>query len=73
VKKFVVRLELRVRLSDGSRPCLDPVLSANGKVKPLYAAVDGKAETSSRRNLLRPRSAFAAFNELVQQGGRGLV
>jgi hypothetical protein len=44
VKDFVVRLELRVRLSDGSRPYLDPVLSANGKVKPLYAVVDGKAE-----------------------------
>ena len=34
---FVVRLELRVRLSDGSRSYLDPVLSANGKVKPLCA------------------------------------
>jgi hypothetical protein len=44
VKDFVVRLELRVRLSDGSRPYLDPVFSANGKVKLLYAVVDGKAE-----------------------------
>jgi hypothetical protein len=44
VKNFVVRLEVRVRRFDGSRPYLDPALSANGKVKPLYAAVDGKAE-----------------------------
>jgi hypothetical protein len=44
VKNFVVRLKQRVRLSDGSRPYLDPVLSADGKVKPLYAVVDGKAE-----------------------------
>jgi len=44
VKNFVVRLELRVRLSYGSRLYLDPVLSANGKLKPLCAVVDGKAE-----------------------------
>jgi hypothetical protein len=44
VKNFVVPTQLRVRRFDGSRPYLDPVLSANGKVKPLYAAVDGKAE-----------------------------
>lgn len=44
MKNLVVRLKLRVRLSDGSRPFLDHVLSANGKLKPLYAVVDGKAE-----------------------------
>jgi len=43
-KKIVVRLKLRVRLADGSRPYLDPVLSANRKLKPLYAVVNGKAE-----------------------------
>jgi hypothetical protein len=48
VKNFVVRLELRVRRFDGSRPYLDLVLSANGKVKPLYAVVDGKAEHHSK-------------------------
>jgi integrase/recombinase XerD len=37
----VVRLKIRVRLSDGSRPFLDPVFSANGKLKPLYAVVNG--------------------------------
>jgi hypothetical protein len=37
-------LKIRVRLSDGSRPFLDPVLSANGKLKPLCAVVRGKPE-----------------------------
>ena len=31
-------------LPDGSRPFLDPVLSANGKLKPLWAVVHGKGE-----------------------------
>jgi integrase/recombinase XerD len=44
VKAPVVRLKIRVRLSDGSRPFLDPVLSTNGKLKPLYAVVSGKPE-----------------------------
>jgi integrase/recombinase XerD len=39
-----VRIKIRVRLSDGTYPFLDPVLSANGKVKPFYAVVDGKPE-----------------------------
>ena len=43
MKNFVVPTQLRVRLSCGSRLYLDPVLSANGKLKPLYAVVDGKA------------------------------
>jgi integrase/recombinase XerD len=38
----VVRLKLRVRLPDGSRPYLDPVYSANNKLKPGYASLDGK-------------------------------
>jgi hypothetical protein len=44
VKAPVVRLKIRIRLPDGSRPFLDPVLSSNGKLKPLYAIVDGKPE-----------------------------
>jgi integrase len=44
VKAPVVRLKIRVRLSGGSRPFVDPVLSANGKLKPLYAVVHGKPE-----------------------------
>jgi hypothetical protein len=55
VKNFVVRLELRVRRFDGSRPYLDPVLSANGTLNPLYAVVDGKAEHHPEG------SYFAAF------------
>lgn len=39
-----VRIKIRVRLVDGTYPFLDPVLSANGKLKPLYAIVDGQAE-----------------------------
>jgi hypothetical protein len=39
----VVRLKLRVRLPDGSHPYLDPVYSANHKLKPGYASVDGKS------------------------------
>jgi hypothetical protein len=38
----VVRLKLRVRLPDGCRPYLDPVYSANNKLKPRYASVGGK-------------------------------
>jgi hypothetical protein len=44
VKAPVVRLKIRVRLADSSRPYLDPVLSSNGKLKPLYAVVGGKPE-----------------------------
>jgi integrase/recombinase XerD len=44
VKAPVVRLKIRVRLPDGSRPFLDPVLSGNGKLKPLYALIQGNAE-----------------------------
>jgi integrase/recombinase XerD len=40
----VVRLKIRVRLSDGSRQFLDPVSSANGKLKPLHAVVNDKPE-----------------------------
>jgi hypothetical protein len=39
-----VRLKIRVRLSNGSRTYVDPVYSSNGKLKPLYAVVDGKPE-----------------------------
>ncbi len=39
-----VRLKIRVRLSNGSRAYLDPVFSSNGKLKPLYAVVNGKPE-----------------------------
>jgi hypothetical protein len=38
-----VRLKIRVRLPHGSRAYLDPAYSPNGKLKPLYAVVDGKA------------------------------
>jgi hypothetical protein len=44
LKQPVVRLKIRVRLPDGSRPYLDPVPSAKGKLKPLFAFVDGNAE-----------------------------
>jgi hypothetical protein len=40
----IVRLKIRVRLSNGKRAYVDPVLSPNGKLKPLYALVDGKPE-----------------------------
>jgi hypothetical protein len=39
-----VRLKIRVRLSNGSRAYVDPVYSSNGKLKPLYAVVNGKPE-----------------------------
>jgi hypothetical protein len=37
-----VRLKIRVRLANGSRAYVDPVFSSNGKLKPLYAVVNGK-------------------------------
>jgi hypothetical protein len=43
MKAPVVRIKIRVRLSGGSRPFLDPVLAGNKKLKPFYAIVDGKA------------------------------
>jgi integrase/recombinase XerD len=36
-----VRLHLRARLTDGSRPYLDPVYQDNGKLRPLYALLNG--------------------------------
>jgi integrase len=42
MKSPVVRLKLRVRLPDGSRPYLDPVFTGNHKLKPGYAMLDGK-------------------------------
>jgi hypothetical protein len=41
---LAVRLKIRVRLFNGSRAYVDPVYSSNGKLKPLYALVDGKPE-----------------------------
>jgi integrase/recombinase XerD len=38
------RLHLRVRLTDGSRPYLDPVYQENGKLRPLYALLEGKPQ-----------------------------
>ena len=37
-----VHLKLRVKLPDGSRAYVEPVYSANQKLKPLYGVVDGK-------------------------------
>ncbi len=39
-----VRIKIRVRHPDGTYPFLDPIESGNGKLKPLYAIVDGKVE-----------------------------
>jgi hypothetical protein len=39
-----VRLKIRVRLSNGCRSYVDPIFSSNGKLKPLYAVVNGKPE-----------------------------
>jgi len=37
-------LKTRGRLSNGSRACVDPVYSSNGKLTPLYAVVNGTPE-----------------------------
>ncbi|MGC2604038.1 MAG: hypothetical protein WA419_00650 [Silvibacterium sp.] len=42
--RTTVRLYIRVRLEDGRRLHVDPVFSANGKLKPLFAISDGHAE-----------------------------
>jgi hypothetical protein len=39
-----VRIKIRVRLADGTCPFLNPVLSPSGKLKPLYAIVNGNPE-----------------------------
>jgi len=43
MKAPVVRIKLRVRLPDGSRRYLDPVFSANSRLKSGYATLDGTA------------------------------
>jgi hypothetical protein len=42
MKVPIVRLKIRVRLPDGSRPYLDPLFAANGKLKPDFALLNGK-------------------------------
>jgi integrase/recombinase XerD len=42
MKKPIVRLKLRVRLPDGSRPYLEPVFTANKKLKPGYPRHHGQ-------------------------------
>jgi len=37
-----VRLKIRVILPDGTRRYVDPVKTGNGKLKPLYALIDGQ-------------------------------
>jgi hypothetical protein len=44
VKNPIVRLKIRVRRPDGSRPFLDPIFSGNGKLKPQYAVINGEAK-----------------------------
>ena len=44
MKQPVVRLKIRVRLPHGSRPYLDPVQSAKGRLRPLYALVNGEPQ-----------------------------
>lgn len=44
MKNPVVRLKIRVHMPDGYRPFLDPVFAGNGKLKPLYAIVNGHIE-----------------------------
>jgi hypothetical protein len=40
---MTVRLKIRVKRADGARPYENPVYSPNGKLKPLFADIDGKA------------------------------
>ena len=51
-KASKIQLKYRIRLADGSRRYVDPVYSANGKLRPSYAIVDGKAE-------LHPEGVYA--------------
>lgn len=43
MRKPTVRLKIRIRLQNGSRPYAGPAWSQNSKLKPLYAVVDGNA------------------------------
>ena len=40
----IVRLKIRVKLADGSSRFLNPGYSGNGKLRPLYAIVNGHQE-----------------------------
>ena len=44
MKSKAVRLYIRVRRSDGSRPYLKPVFAANGRLRPHFAIVDGQPQ-----------------------------
>jgi integrase len=44
VPNLKVTLKIRIHLLDGSRPYCDVVLTTNGKIKPLYAVVNGEPE-----------------------------
>jgi integrase/recombinase XerD len=39
-----VRIYIRVRLSDGAHPFLEPAQAGNNRLKPFYALVDGKPQ-----------------------------
>jgi hypothetical protein len=54
-----VRLKLRVKLLNGSRAYLDPVLSPNGKLKPLYALVGGMPVHRPEGALCEASSSFS--------------
>src|SRR5438132_14029220 len=41
-KNLRVRIEMRVKLPNGSRACVDPVFASNGTLKPFVALVGGK-------------------------------
>ena len=48
-----VALLMRTRLEDGTRAYVTPAIAKNGKIKPLAALIDGKAEP-------RPDAVYAS-------------
>ncbi len=60
-----VRLYLRVRLPNGNRQYVDPVYAANGKLRPLFALVDGKADLWKHVPHFQELAASRAFFLIV--------
>ena len=57
-----VRLKIRVRFSNGSRAYVVPVYSPTGKLKPLYAVVNGKPSIIRRASITSGTSKLASGN-----------
>jgi hypothetical protein len=62
----IVTLYIRVKTKDGRKPYCQPVYLTNGRLKPLYAMVDGKPEN-------RPEGSYSPSRIEPAKGRRTLI